>query len=155
MKRQLVWMLLAASLGFNALFALGVLTARSQAGRAGTEEGWAELFSERVGLDAQQRAVFDEIRAESDAMREQHAQRIGEVREAYWQEIVKDDPDPKVLEAYVQAAPRREMRAFRVEGMGKLMSVLRPEQRVKAAEFLSGRRRARRGQRRQERTNAE
>ena len=51
----------------------------------------------------------------------------------FWTEIIKDNPDETVLQAFVQNAPGPKRRQRFVGHMRGLMKILRPEQRERAA----------------------
>jgi len=139
MKKALPWILLAASVAFNVFFVAGMIRAHYRHGRTRTPEGRAHRLADKLDMDAQQRAKCVAWEKGVAADRKAFEEKMAESgrREAFWAEIVKDEPDEAALEEFVQGSHGVEGRRQFVRHMRDLMQMLRPEQRQRAAEFFN------------------
>ena len=150
MKHRVLWVALAGSVAFNVFFLVGLLTPSDAGAIRSARQELLDTFAEDLGLDAGQRAAFKAWREDTTAGADQRRESWRAQFDAYLDEIVKDEPDPKVIEAYVAAAPGPEQRRRMVERFGKLMEILRPEQRRRAVSIIRERFAAREKARRQQ-----
>ena len=132
MKARLPWLLVAVSVVFNAFFLIGFLQARAEAERPRTFLEKAHRMAERLDLDEQQMAQFEHLVDEFGRLREQRAPD----RDAFLAEMVKEDPDEKVLENYVAGEAAIEYRLNRLSLTRKLVGLLTPEQRERFSEMI-------------------
>jgi len=148
MKRALPWILLAASVAFNIFFVVGMIRAHDRHGAMRTPEERARCLADKLDMDAEQRAKCLEWQRDVAADRKAFEKTMAESgrREAFWAEIVKDEPDDAALKAFIESSHGVEGRRQFVRRLRELMQMLRPEQRQRAAAFFSrhrGRRRRR------------
>ena len=125
MKAKLPWILLAISLAFNALFTVGYFQARKQMEEARTFRGRTEAFARELGLDAEQYEIFSQLRDQFEQLRLQ----IAPQQEAFLDELIKENPDQKVLEDFCVGDFRNQLRLERLALMQKFVKMLRPDQR--------------------------
>lgn len=144
MKAWLPWVLLAVSVAFNGLFAVGMLMARARHRRLATPEGRAELLADELGMDEEQRAAHRELAKEFRVRREELRGRHRAEFQKAWAELVKDEPDERVLEEFIRTSGSSEKRKLFVEHTRGLMKILQPQQRERAAEIIKGHHRKRR-----------
>ena len=97
MNKKVVWIILVISLAFNAFFLAGFQQARKQIQGRKTFRGRAEAFAQRLELDEQQHEQFQALLDEGEQLREEKAPKC----EAFWRELVKVEPDEKLLADYM------------------------------------------------------
>ena len=136
MKTKGLWILLCVSVVFNALFAAGFLRARSHAHQFKSFEGRAKRIAQRLELDAEQQKVFDRLLAQTMEERTRLHEEIKPMREKFLAELVKDEPDQAVLQAYLGQDHHTKRRELMIRQIGELMKILRPEQRQKFEELI-------------------
>lgn len=130
LKKSLLF-LLTISLCFNLFFAGGYISTCTDLRQLNTAEGRMEWVGGLLSLTEEQEETFvrlqEELLAQSDRIKEEHGVDIG----AYWEEIVKDDPDPERLEELLErsSAARKEYFILRTRSMEAFMQELTPEQR--------------------------
>lgn len=139
MKQQALAFLLILSACFNVFFLAGSWQARTSHGDQPTDKDIVDIVSEALDLDEQQRQVYAEIRADYDAYKAARNERKFDEHAAFWAELVKDEPNAEVLQEFIRQGQGDDRREMFVKNMTRLMAVLRPEQRHKAAEFFQAR----------------
>lgn len=123
------------SIGFNVFFVSGYARARSTLTKLGSPEGRVQLLAHRLGLSKTQEERIIELRRqlqqEIKEFDELHDSEIGE----FWAEMVKDEPDPDKIQLQLKATSnhQEDMRALKTDYLGKVFSLLTPEQRRKVA----------------------
>ena len=135
MRTKLILILLAVSLTFNVFFALGFLGAKNKMARSRTFRGRAELIAKRLDLDEQQWQSFEQLLDEMEQLRKANTPR----RDALLAEIVKNNPDEKVLEELVSGDAAEDYRKGRLALIRKFTAMLHPEQREKFIEMVKKR----------------
>lgn len=136
MKTKWVWILLCVSVVFNALFTAGFLRARSHAHQSKTFESRARRIAQHLDLDTEQQKIFDRLLAQTMEERTRLHEEIKPMREQFLAELVKDEPDQAVLQAYLGQDHHKKRRELMIRQIGELMKVLRPEQRQKFEELI-------------------
>ena len=126
MKTKLLVTLLVVSVGFNLFFAVGYYRAD---GKPPTFEEKARLYAEKLGLDVQQKEVFEQILSETIRRREQIRRESSSTLEAYLAEVIKDNPDPGIINSWVEGPHVVKHRRLMAEQMREFMEALTPEQR--------------------------
>lgn len=132
MKARLPWIVLVASVAFNAFFIVGYLRVHGPGSSPKTFRSRMKLLGKRLDLDEQQGSRFDALVGEQEKL----MARRGPQREKMLAELTKDEPDEKVLEAFFEGDEARRHRRERMLLMQKLMKLLRPEQREKLLEQI-------------------
>ena len=115
MKTKWVWILLCVSIVFNALFTAGFLRARSHAHQFKGFEGRARRIAQRLELDAEQQKVFDRLLAQTMEERKKLHAEIRPMREQFLAELVKDEPDQAVLQAYLDQGHHMKRRKLMIQ----------------------------------------
>lgn len=123
--KTILGILLAVSLAFNVFFVLRYTQARMEPHRAHSMEGRARMMAEKLQLDSQQDARFEESLAEFNDLRQTREPQ----RQAFFDELLKPVPDRKVLENYSVGPEAVEYRLARLALMRKFVDMLRPDQR--------------------------
>lgn len=120
MKSKTLTMVLVVSLAFNAASLVGYFLIRWRMQRAHSPEGRMELLATRLDLDEEQYKRF-----------KQRREGMGDKGREFLAELIKDEPDQKLLEKFMleRLASRQEF-----------MRDLRPEQRQKFVEQIISRR---------------
>ena len=131
----LLAILLAISLAFNASFVLGYVNARKAPEKAHTLEGRARMMAEKLQLDEQQSAIFEESLAKFTELRQARDSH----RQAFYDELLKPQPDPKVLENFSIGPATQEYRLARLALMRNFVEMLRPDQREMFVEMIRSR----------------
>ena len=109
MKTKILTIVLVLSLVFNVFFALGYFPILRHKRQGKTFHGRTERIAEKLNLDQDQYKLFQDIRESKSNQ-----------RQAYLAELVKDNPDQKLLE---------RLSLEGLNNMQKFMRSLRPEQR--------------------------
>lgn len=135
MKTRLPWILVAVSVVFNAFFLIGFVQARAAAQRPRTFLEKAHRLAKKLELDQQQMAEFEHLIDEFQRLRTERAPQ----REAFLAEMIKDEPDEKVLKDYVAGEAAGEYRLNKLSLARKLVDLLRPEQRQEFVELIQKR----------------
>ena len=132
MKARLPWMLVAVSVVFNVFFVISFVRARSEAETPRTFLEKAHRLARKLDLDEQQMAEFEHVIDEMERLRAER----GPLREAFLAEMIKEDPDDKVLENYVAGETAIEYRLNKLSVALKLVALLKPEQRQTFVELI-------------------
>ena len=127
--------LLIVSLAFNVFFAVGFFQACKQEDKARTLEGRAHIMAEKLKLDEQQHKVFETVLAEFTKLRQTRAAQ----RDAFFTELVKNQPNEKMLKDLCAGDAVRQYRLDTLALMQKFMSILRPQQREMFLEIIRSR----------------
>lgn len=135
MNKKLMYILLAISLGFNVFFTVGFLHARKQIESGRTFRGRAERFAKMLQLETEQYKQFQELLAEAEQVREIRRPQ----REAFLNELIKEEPDEKVLEDFLLGESMQKHCRARLALMRKFAGLLRPEQRERFVEIIKKR----------------
>ncbi len=129
MRGKWLPLLLAVSVTFNVLFAIGYVRSRSTVPQRPSFEARMKLLVKPLDMDDQQAQRFDQILTQTAEERRRLRQQIQPHREALLAELIKDKPDDQVLERYTQSDWRKAKRRLMVEHMKEFMAVLTPDQR--------------------------
>lgn len=147
MKDKLPWILLVVSVALNAFFVGGYVNAQVVAERVETVKGRGAAVAERLGLSEEQRQAFDALRQGRREARKRLRSAGAGLSGAYWDEVMKDQPDDAVLADLLER--RLELRrGYQSEVTGLMRDFVRgltPEQRGRFAEFMKRRFERRRG----------
>jgi len=139
MKIRWSWMWLCVSLVFNVLFIAGYWRAKPHTDHFGRFEHRAKRMAQRLDLNSNQQQAFDQLVKEAIDKRAQRRQEIGSWREKIMAELVKDQPDEAVLQAFMEQGHHRQRREQMIGHMRQLMAILRPEQRQLFTEMIKER----------------
>ena len=132
MKRMLPWVLfvlLAASVGFNAFFAVGYQQAKHAADEAQTFEGRARLFAAKLNLDASQQKEFEKLLSQTMEKRKKSKLETWPEKETLFAEFEKATPDEKALQAYAEKDHGQTLRKDMMQMTSDLLKILRPDQK--------------------------
>ena len=136
MKTKMPWILLAVSVAFNVFFVAGMVMGRRHREPDKSPERQVQLLTRKLDLDEGQRAqclaLEENVAADHEALKKEFLAEF----DKFWAEIIKDNPDETVLQAFVQNAPGPKRRQRFVDHMRGLMKILRPEQRERAAKLF-------------------
>lgn len=142
--RYLLLVVAFVSIGFNVFFIAGYRkgrAARATIEKLKTDRGYVQLLSRRLDLTPAQEAklvgVREALNKDSEAFKKANASEI----DAFWDEMVKDSPDPARLQELEQAlsGKRREMRLRVVERIREGFACLTPAQRRDLARMIKDR----------------
>ena len=133
--KTVIYILLIVSLAFNVFFAVGYFQAGKQQDKARTVEGRARIMAEKLNLDPQQYEVFETLLAEFSRTRKAKMAQ----REALIAELIKNQPDEKILEDLTIGDSARQNSLDRVAMMRKFIGILRPQQREMFLEIIQSR----------------
>ena len=134
-ETKILPILLAVSLAFNVFFTLGFVQARKRMQLASSFHGRTELLAKQLNLDQAQYKTFKQLRDEFTQLRQSRAAK----RQALFDELMKDQPNQKVLESLctVDDIKQRKMQILTL--MQRFMSILRPEQKQQFVEIINKR----------------
>ena len=135
MKRKLPLILLVISLAFNAFFIGGFFWAKDKMAKARSREGRARMIAEKLDLDDAQNKVFEDLLARYMKLREEKGPR----REAFWTEMLKDEPDRQKLVDFMVGEEADNHRLEMLTLIEKFIGSLRAEQREKFVEMVKKR----------------
>ena len=127
--------LLIVSLAFNVFFTVGFFQACKQEDKARTLEGRARIMAEKLKLDQQQYKVFETLLAEFTKLRQTRAAQ----RDAFFAELVKDQPNEKMLEDLCAGDSVKQYRLDMLALMRKFIGMLHPQQRETFLEIIRNR----------------
>ena len=127
--------LLIISLAFNVFFAVGFFQAYKQENKARTPEGRAHIMAEKLKLDEQQHKAFETLLAEFTKLRQTRAAQ----RDAFFTELVKDQPNEKMLKDLCAGDAVRQYRLDTLALMRKFIGILHPQQRETFLEIIRSR----------------
>ena len=116
MKTRILTILLVVSLAFNVFCVVGALYAKKQMQLAHSPQGRMELLIQELNLSDEQYERFQQRRS-----------RMGAKRQAFLAELIKDEPDQKLLEslALEKLALRQEfMRDLSLEQRQKFVEII-------------------------------
>jgi len=129
-KRWLLLVVLAASLGFNVFFALGFWRATWTLRQLQAPGGHGRLVAAQLDLDPEQRQRRDQLlertRSESRAL-----QAVQGLRAEFWAELAKSPPNVERVHALVDSSAELHTKAkhLAVDHIIEFLSFLRPDQR--------------------------
>ncbi len=130
MKKTLIWMIMAASLGLNAAFVGGYFVAEQRAERV-SRGGAAEIVVERLRLNEAQKQLFLTLRSKArQAFRQLSDEEVLTV-EAYWRELLKAKADILAIKSVVEKSAVQRVQ-FNLEVSALLhefLATLNPSQR--------------------------
>lgn len=139
--RHLMLVSLLVSVGFNLFFVAGYRRARSTLDKLKTDRGYVQLLSPRLKLTAAQESrlvsIKEELRKNTEEFNKAHSPEI----DAFWDEMVKDNPDPDRVLALEQALAekRMEMRHRVIGRIQEAFACLTPAQRTDLARMIKER----------------
>jgi len=136
MKRKLPLILLLISLAFNAFFVGGFFWAKAKMKQAHSLEERAWMLAEKLELTEEQSRTFANLLERYQKLRDQKQPR----REEFWAEMLKDKPDPQVLEEYMIGLAADEYRLQMLDLIQEFMDSLTSQQREKFVERINNRR---------------
>lgn len=141
MKSKLPWILLGISLCFNVFFVSGYLSARRIPKLLATPAGWTQIVSDRLGLDDRQRQELVAVNARREAQMQEVRSPYAKGYEAFWGEVLKDEPDRKRIAEIQQesAVLHGQMARIRTEFLLDTVKLMTPEQRTRYARMVRGR----------------
>ncbi len=119
MKTRILTILLAVSLGFNVFCILDYLYPKKETRLALTPQGRMEFLAKELNLSEEQYDRF-----------QQRRQSMGPKRQAFLAELIKEEPDQKLLESFALE---------RIVLMQEFMRDLSPEQKQKFVEIINKR----------------
>ena len=123
--KRLPWILLAISVAFNIFVAVGYVRWQSSLKNAATFKSRCNLMADKLGLTDEQKARFQAIQDQMEQIRQAHASG----RDGFWNELLKDKPDPNTLREYVAGEAAVKYRLDRLELMQKFVQLLTPAQK--------------------------
>lgn len=141
MSRRVLIGLLAVSVALNASFVGGFLYYRHVLRTLETPEGRANWVARRFQLDQAQRDGVSRVSEEWRSLLARVQRDRGAEIEAFWTEVVKDDPDVESLRAKLEPLleAQRQTTVEGVERMVRIFRLLPPPQRRELAEMLKKR----------------
>jgi hypothetical protein len=134
MKTKLPWILLIASAVFNVSFAVGFLAADGDSGTKLSTRERAMALAKKMDLSESQMPAFLTLVDRYEQLRQSRTPQ----REAFMNELVRPEPDQKILEDYVVGPDARQYRLDRLALMREFMDLLTNEQRTRFADLVSG-----------------
>lgn len=141
LSRNLLLVVALVSIGFNVFFIAGYRRARSTLDKLKTDRGYVQLLSRRLNFTPAQEAklvtIKEGLQKDTAAFNKAHSPEI----DAFWDEMVKDAPDPAKTEVLEKAlsVKRQEMRHRVVERIREAFACLSPEQRRDLARIIKDR----------------
>ena len=129
--KKLFVILLIISVSFNVFFILGYARTRHVVKTLKTPEGRAEFVSKKLKLNQEQKAAFfqlgKKIGIEKLKMKTQYSKEV----EAFWQELLKNNPDPQKISAALElrSALDRTLLPVQQDFLIKFLKILTPEQK--------------------------
>jgi Spy/CpxP family protein refolding chaperone len=136
MKAKIPWILLAASLAFNVFFAGGYVHAKGRMAKSRGFKGRARVIARKLKLDDRQQQAFEGILGEFDQLRKDRAPE----RDAFMAELIKDEPDEKLLEEFMAGDSAKMRRLANLALMRKFIGLLTPQQREHYVQLIKKRR---------------
>lgn len=143
MKAKVPWILLAVSLAFNVFFAagyvffaVGYFQAKGRMARRRGFKGRARIIARKLDLDDRQQQAFENVLGEFDQLRKDRAPQ----RDAFMAELIKDEPDEKVLEEFMAGEAATTRRLAKLALMRKFIRLLTPQQREQFVQLVKKRR---------------
>lgn len=124
MKAKL-YILLAVSLAFNVFAVLGYLLPHAKPHHSRSAQQRAQIMAEKLGLDAQQQAIYEQMMVTHVKLRDARSPR----RKAFYAELLKEDPDEQVIKDYFTSSSSDEHRLAMLALMEKFLGSLTTEQR--------------------------
>ncbi len=135
MNTKILSILLAVSLAFNVFFIIALFQPRKQEDTAKTFEGRTELLAKQLELDQDQYKLFDRLRDEFVQLRQNRVSQ----RQIFLAELIKNQPDQKLLESFCAGDDADKYRLEKLALMQKFVRVLRPEQKQMFVEIINKR----------------
>lgn len=142
MRKTLLRLLLAGSLGFNLFFAVGFVQSRGTALASATPSGKNEALADRLGLDSHQRGMLRNVilqtREQSQRLRAANQRDL----DAIWAEFERPTPDAGRLHALMAAYSERQrlLHELTIDRVVEVARILTPGQRHDWAELARAKR---------------
>lgn len=128
--------LLIISLAFNVFFVLGSVQISKEPDKSRSFEDRAHRIAEKLQLDQQQYERFEQFLARFNELRQANASR----REEFFDELLKPDPDQKLLKDFYVGSAALEYRLARLAVMQEFIEMLSPQQRDMFVQMIGNRR---------------
>ena len=135
MKTKIIPIILAVSLAFNVFFTLGFFQARKHMRFADSFHGRTERLAKRLNLDQEQYKTFQQLRDEFAQLRQSRTTK----RQALFEELIKNQPNQKVLESLCAGDDLKQRQMQILALMQRFMSILQPEQKQQFVEIMNKR----------------
>jgi len=135
MKAKAPWILLAVSLAFNIFFAVGYVHAKGRMAKRRGFKGRARIVARKLKLDDRQQQELESIFGEFDQLRKDRAPQ----RDAFMAELIKDEPDEKLLEEFMAGEAAKTRRLAKLALMRKFIRLLTPQQREQFVQLVKKR----------------
>ena len=135
MKAKVPWILLAVSLAFNVCFTVGYVQAKGRMAKRRGFKGRARILARKLDLNDRQQKEFESILGEFDQLRKERAPE----RDAFLTELIKDEPDEKVLGEYAAGEAAKTRRLANLALMRKFVALLTPQQREQFVQLVKKR----------------
>ena len=132
--KTILVILLAVSLAFNA-FVFGYLRVSDQPQPRPSMEDRARRMAEKLDLDQEQQALFGQFLTEYIELRQANEAK----RQAFCDELLKAEPDPRVLENYSIGPEAVKYRLASLDLMRRFVQTLQPEQREMFVDMIRNR----------------
>ena len=126
---------LIVSLAFNIFFVLGFVQAGKQEKRAKTLEGRARIMAAKLELDQQQYRRFEDLLTDFTQIRQDRADQ----RSEFYSELIKDQPNEKLLKDFCVGKSAQKHRLDTLALMRRFIEILRPQQREMFLEIINRR----------------
>ena len=136
MKTKVPWVLLAVSLAFNVFFAVGYFQAKDRMAKRRGFKGRARIIARKLKLDDRQQQAFEGILGEFDQLRKDRVPH----RDAFLAELIKDEPDEKVLEEFKVGEAAKTRRLANLALTRKFIGLLTLQQREQYVQSVKKRR---------------
>lgn len=129
-QKAAFWLALVTSIVLNISFVGGYFRAESETDQVRQAGGAASVIADRMGLDAGQRALFQDLRGEARAEGAVLQRVSAAAKVSFWQELAKPQPDDAVLKTLVERVAQ-ENTTFTLSVaalMRRFMDALTPDQ---------------------------
>ena len=137
-KKRLLIFICLLSLCFNLFFVLGYFVSRHTARKLSTPAGKINLVAKKLKLNDDQRKIFESLTAEvlstSLLLKKKHRAEI----DAFWNEIVKPDPDPDITTSGIDlyAKLNTRVKEMKLKALVRYLDELTPRQKEKYVKLL-------------------
>ena len=139
MSSKWTQILLAVSVAFNLLFLVGYAGSKEPAPQGSRFERRAKRWAGQLNLNQQQNEAFERLLAQTVEERERVREENRPKRELLLAELIKDEPDEKVLLEFAQSDIHQSRRELMVRYMKNFVAILTPEQRQEFVDSIRSR----------------
>ncbi len=137
-QKRLFKFLFVLSLCFNLVFILSYIISGHAARKLATPSGILNQITKDLELNDNQRQAFIDITREvyltANQLKKKHSTEI----EAFWQEIIKPEPDPEIIQSgsnlYLELT--HQVKEAKLKALINYLDHLSPNQKVKYVKFL-------------------